>query len=99
MESPSFASHELISIATELNNIAWINSGLENHGPQVNENASHLTAFQGAATALQTDFSEQGLKNDYARFAEKPGQFLGVMSEVLSSTQMARQPFTMPAEV
>ncbi|KAF1869205.1 hypothetical protein Lal_00048487 [Lupinus albus] len=32
LEPTSFTSHELISIATDLNNIVWINSGLENYG-------------------------------------------------------------------
>lgn len=34
-EPPSFTSHELISIATDINNIAWIKSGLESAGTRM----------------------------------------------------------------
>ncbi|XP_027330563.1 transcription factor MYB25-like [Abrus precatorius] len=98
LESPSSSSHELISIVTDLNNIAWIKSGLQNQSDGEIENITNLTASQGIATASQTSFLGQGLKNDYMQFEEGPGKFLGVMQEVLS-TKMARQHFAMPAEV
>ena len=100
LESPSFSSHELISIATDLNNMAWIKSGLENqHGAKVTENTANLTASQGAATtASQPGFLGQGRKNDYMQYEEGHGKFLGAMQEVLS-TKMPRQHFAMPAEV
>ncbi|TKY56817.1 Transcription factor MYB44 [Spatholobus suberectus] len=98
LESPSFSSHALISIATDLNNIAWIKSGLENYGAGVTENTANLTASQGVATASQTNFLRQDLKNGYGQFEDGPGKFLGTMQEVLS-TKMARQHFAMPAEV
>lgn len=41
-ESPSLSSHELISIATDLNNIAWIKSGLENTGARLPNIAATL---------------------------------------------------------
>lgn len=87
LEPPSFSSHELISIATDLNNIAWIKSGLENHGARVSENAANLTASQGVATAFQSGFFEEGASN-----------FVGVIQDVLP-TQMPSHPFPMPAEV
>ncbi|XP_061356716.1 transcription factor MYB1-like [Gastrolobium bilobum] len=43
LESTSFSSHELLSITTELNNIAWIKSGLENHVAWETENTANLT--------------------------------------------------------
>ncbi|KAK7276340.1 hypothetical protein RIF29_17479 [Crotalaria pallida] len=95
LEPPSFTSHELISVATELNNIAWIKSGLENYGVG---RATVNTATQGAATTSQTGFLGQGLKNDYMQYEEGPGKFLGGMQEVLS-TKIPRQHFAMPAEV
>ncbi|XP_061343552.1 transcription factor MYB1-like [Gastrolobium bilobum] len=98
LESPSFSSHELISIATDLNNMAWIKSGLENCGAVVTENTANFTASQGAATVSQTSFSGQSLKNDYMQFEEGPGKILGAMQEMLS-TKMPRQHFAMPAEV
>ncbi|MED6122707.1 hypothetical protein PIB30_042423 [Stylosanthes scabra] len=107
LESPPFLSHELISIATDLNNMAWIKSGLENHGgAKVTDSATNLTASQGVATASQTGFLGQGQKNDYMQmqmqYEEGSGntRFLGAntMKEMLSS-KMPRQHFAMPAEV
>ncbi|KAI4299484.1 hypothetical protein L6164_032943 [Bauhinia variegata] len=92
LESPPFSSHELNSIATDLNNIAWIKSGLENHGVRVTENPANFPASQGASAASQSDFS------DYMHFQEGPGRFFGAMKEVLPA-QMPRQLFAMPAEV
>lgn len=90
LESPSLSSHELISIATDLNNIAWIKSGLENHGGRVTEDTANmtLTASHGvAATAFQNGF-----------FGEGASKFVDVMQEMLT-TQMPSHPFAMPAEV
>ncbi|KAI4306779.1 hypothetical protein L6164_030027 [Bauhinia variegata] len=89
LDSPTFSSHELISIATDLNNIAWIKSGLENHGSGVSDNPASFPVPQGATTASasQTDFS------DCMQFQEGPSKFLG------ATTQMPRQPFAMSAEV
>lgn len=98
LESPSFSSHALISIATDLNNIAWIKSGLENCSAGATDNTANLTASQGAATASQTNFLRQDLRNGYGQFEEGPSNFLGAMQEVLS-TKMARQHLAMPAEV
>ncbi|KAI9102109.1 hypothetical protein K1719_023619 [Acacia pycnantha] len=53
LEPPPFSSHELISIATDLNNIAWIKSGLD---ARVTENAANSTV----ATAFQNGFFEEG---------------------------------------
>lgn len=47
LEPPSFSSDELISITTDLNNMAWIKSGLENVGAGVTENTTNLTASNG----------------------------------------------------
>ncbi|PPD73027.1 hypothetical protein GOBAR_DD30081 [Gossypium barbadense] len=42
-----FSSHELISIATDLNNIAWIKSGLENSCVRIPSNATSQRMSQG----------------------------------------------------
>lgn len=97
LESPSFS--ELISIATDINNMAWIKSGLENYGAGVTENTGNMTASQGTANAPQAGFLGQGLKNGYKQFDEGPGKYnMGTVQEVLS-TKIPRQPFAMPAKV
>lgn len=52
-EPPAFSSHELISIATDLNNIAWIRSGLENNCVRIPSNAIGQRMSQGASSGMQ----------------------------------------------
>ncbi|TKY47497.1 myb-related protein 306 [Spatholobus suberectus] len=42
LESPAFSSHELLSVAADLSNIAWIKSGLENHMARATENKANM---------------------------------------------------------
>ncbi|KAF8396863.1 hypothetical protein HHK36_018498 [Tetracentron sinense] len=48
VEPPSFSSHELASIATDLSNISWLKSGLENGGAKVMDIAAERTLSQEA---------------------------------------------------
>ncbi|KAL5568945.1 hypothetical protein UlMin_025520 [Ulmus minor] len=89
-EPPSFSSNELISIATDLNNIAWIKSGLENVSTRIPGNAGLLTVSREAATTSRVGISELN-KNDNVRFEEGRNKLMGMMTEVLSSQ--------MPSEV
>ncbi|KAI5346516.1 hypothetical protein L3X38_014395 [Prunus dulcis] len=97
-EPPSFSSHELISIATDLNKIAWIKSGLENNGTRITENAASQRVSQGATTTSQMGLSVHNSTNDQMRYEEGRNKLMGMMTEVLS-TQVPRQTFTMPTEV
>ncbi|KAF7147017.1 hypothetical protein RHSIM_Rhsim03G0138700 [Rhododendron simsii] len=85
-EPPSFSSHELAAIAMDLNNIAWIKSGLDSSGTQVVENGYRQSAFQGATA--QMGIFEQNLNNGY----------LGTTTDVVSK-QMPIPTFSLPAEV
>ncbi|KAE7996682.1 hypothetical protein FH972_001383 [Carpinus fangiana] len=98
VEAPSFSSHELISIATDLNNIAWIKSGLENNGARMPDNAASQRVSEMAAAAPQTGTFEQSKKNDHVCVEEGRNKLIGMMTEMLS-TQMPRQTFAVPAEV
>lgn len=97
-ESPSFSSEEFISIATDLNNIAWIKSGLENSSSGIPGNAASYRMSQGAAAGLQMRMSEQSLRNGHMHLEEGRNKSMGVMADSLS-TQMPVQPFAMRAEV
>ncbi|XP_057981749.1 transcription factor MYB1-like [Malania oleifera] len=79
-EPPTFSSHELISIATDLNNIAWIKSSLENGCARITDDAASLGASQGAIA--RTDFSEHA-KNERLRFQEGQVKLMGMMPEVV----------------
>ncbi|KAF8403043.1 hypothetical protein HHK36_011138 [Tetracentron sinense] len=98
-EHPPFSSHELASIATDLSNIAWLKCGLENSGASgasVSNNAAGWTVSQGAQ--VQMGNLELHTKNDHVRFEEGRNKLTGIVTELLS-TQMARQPFALPAKV
>ncbi|OVA17722.1 SANT/Myb domain [Macleaya cordata] len=91
VEPPSFSAHELASLATDISNIAWIKSGVE----QILDNASSQVMSQGDQD--QVGQLEESRMNDHLRFEEGRNKLTGMMTEVLS-TQMARQQFALPAK-
>ncbi|TQD89388.1 hypothetical protein C1H46_025031 [Malus baccata] len=97
-EPPPFSSHELISIATDLNKIAWIKSSLESSAMSMPENVASQRVVQVAATTLQMGVPANNPMNGHLRFEEGRNKLMGMMTEVLS-TQVPRQTFAMPTEV
>ncbi|XP_059666359.1 transcription factor MYB1-like [Cornus florida] len=95
-EPPPFSSHELASIATDLNNIAWIRSGLENASTREVDNASGERPSQGIAEKM--DVVEQSMMNNHFRFEEGRNRLMGMMSDVMP-TQMSMRTLAFPAEV
>ncbi|XP_057523113.1 transcription factor MYB25-like [Amaranthus tricolor] len=88
-EPPSFSSHELAAIATDLNNIAWIKSGLDGCARQT----------EAPLERKDSDNSKQCIqKTNNAHFDGGRTKLMGMMSEVIS-TQIPRQTVTLPAEV
>ncbi|KAG7999029.1 hypothetical protein I3843_01G285400 [Carya illinoinensis] len=94
---PPFSSHELISIATDLNNIAWIKSDHEKNCAQIPENVGRQRVA-GAASLMGTFEVEQNLRNERICVEEGHNRLIGMMTEMVS-TQMPRQTFGLPAEV
>ncbi|XP_034703019.1 transcription factor MYB1-like [Vitis riparia] len=78
MEPPPFSSHELASIAAELNSIAWITSGLVNSSSSMQDETAGQRLCMGAAAQL---------KNEHLRLEEGRNKLMGMMTEVLP-TQM-----------
>ncbi|XP_050386143.1 transcription factor MYB1-like [Argentina anserina] len=98
-EPPSFSSAEFISCVTDVNNIAWIKSGLENRETtRVAENAASQRFSQGAPTTPQMGYYEMNMMNGHMHFADGQNRLMGMMTDMLS-TQMPRQGFAMPTEV
>ncbi|XWS74869.1 hypothetical protein CRYUN_Cryun01aG0035200 [Craigia yunnanensis] len=97
-EPPAFSSHELISIATDLNNIAWIKSVLENSCVRIPSNASGQRMSQGATSSMQIGMSDLYVKSDHMHFDDGWSKLTGMSTEVLP-TQMPKQTFTMRSEV
>nr|QCH41137.1 MYB transcription factor 25 [Dimocarpus longan] len=96
-ESSTFSSHELISIATDLNNIAWIKSGLENSSASLADNAANQRKSHATAAGAQMGIPEPSVRKDM-RFEDGRNKFIGMMNDVISS-QVPRQTFAMRAEV
>ncbi|KAK9700041.1 hypothetical protein RND81_08G213300 [Saponaria officinalis] len=88
-EPPSFSGHELASIATDLNNIAWIKSGLDSRSTIKIETPDHRKERQ----ELSGD-SGQCSQHNNVRFEEGRSKLMGMMTEVIP-----RQSVTLPAEV
>ncbi|XP_034919160.1 transcription factor MYB1 [Populus alba] len=86
-EPPPFSSQELISIATDLNNIAWMKSGLENSSTVIPSNAAGYRMSQGTPVDSQMGMSEQNLRNGHLHFEEGRSRLMGTMAGTIS-TQM-----------
>nr|TKS17599.1 transcriptional activator Myb-like [Populus alba] len=79
-EPPPFSSQELISIATDLNNIAWMKSGLENSSTVIPSNAAGYRMSQGTPVDSQMGMSEQNLRNGHLHFEEGRSRLMGTMA-------------------
>ncbi|KAJ6900247.1 transcription factor MYB1-like [Populus alba x Populus x berolinensis] len=79
-EPPPFSSQELISIATDLNNIAWIKSGLENSSTGIPSNAASYRMSQGTSVGSQMGMSEQNLRNGHMHFEEGRNKLMGTIA-------------------
>lgn len=95
-EPPIFPSHELAALATEISNIAWIKSGLDNSSVKATDNVTSKVMSRGAR--VQMGRFEESRKPDHLRFEEGKNKLMGMMSDVLS-IPAARQPFAQPANV
>ncbi|KAL6980630.1 hypothetical protein U1Q18_022269 [Sarracenia purpurea var. burkii] len=88
-----FSGHELAAIATDLNNIAWIRSGLESTATQVVENAA------GHREPTQMGIFKNNPSNDNFLF-EGQNRLMGMTTEEMSSQMPMPMPtFALPAEV
>ncbi|CAM8952556.1 unnamed protein product [Rhodiola kirilowii] len=83
LEDPSFSSHELISIATDLNSIAWIKSGLENSTATTAENETGSTVPPAMTTQVGT--TSYPMKASYLQFMEGPSALVGMMQQAVSA--------------
>ncbi|XWS56655.1 hypothetical protein CRYUN_Cryun09bG0104400 [Craigia yunnanensis] len=97
-EPPAFSSHELISIATDLNNIAWIKSGLENSCVRIPSNATGQRMSQGIASGMPIGILDLYVTSDHMRFDDGRSKLTGMMTEVLP-TQIPKPTLTMQSEV
>ncbi|KAB1217791.1 Transcription factor MYB44 [Morella rubra] len=97
VEPSSFSSHELISIATDLNKIAWIKSGLEKNGTRIPDNGASQIVSEATVSASRMRPLEKGMKYDRMCVEEGQDKLIGMMTEMLT-TQMPRQTFNSGVE-
>lgn len=87
-ELPPLSSQELVAMAMDLNNIAWIKSGLDN-------NATGQSQAQGETSSLSN--LQWSMKNE-RYFEDAWNKSTGTRRDA-DLTQMPLQTFTLPAEV
>ncbi|KAI3458613.1 hypothetical protein Pfo_015276 [Paulownia fortunei] len=92
-ELPTFSSQELASVATDLNNITWIRSGLENTG-KVSGHANGQ--IMPASTSMCMNM-EENMKKDQFLFDGR-SLYTGMTREVVT-TQMTMPTFSLQAQV
>nr|WQQ41698.1 MYB10 protein [Camellia japonica] len=95
-EPPFIPTHELAAIATDISNIAWQKSGLDNSSVRAVENLNVRVTSGGPL--VQMDHFEESRKNGHLRFEEGKNKLMGMMNDVLS-TPTSRQPFSVSAKV
>lgn len=82
-EAPPFPSYELAAIATDISNIAWLRSGLENSNMKLMHDAVH----KAGPMRLQEEvlgFGESSTK-DHLRFEQGKKKLRGIVNDVPSS--------------
>ncbi|KAJ4836558.1 hypothetical protein Tsubulata_013437 [Turnera subulata] len=94
-ELPPISSQELVSIATELNNIARIRSVLDNSSSRIQDNVTSYESSQVAANGSQMGIAEQLIGNGHRHFDGKD-KLVGVITDTVS-TKIPLQPFLMRA--
>ncbi|XAR68876.1 hypothetical protein NMG60_11000280 [Bertholletia excelsa] len=95
-EPSVFPSHELAAIASDISNIAWQKSGLENGSIRVAENFN-IKANSGGAVS-QMGYLEESRKKGHLHFEEGKNKFMGMTKDVLSAPA-GGQPLPVSANV
>ncbi|KAK3024664.1 hypothetical protein RJ639_044280, partial [Escallonia herrerae] len=97
-ELPPVSTPELTTITTDLNNIAWIRSGLEKTGSMVPDKSTGQRGCQG--TFAQMGISEHSMNRDHYCFDWGSHNLMGMMRGVVPNpTQTPFPNFLFPAEV
>ena len=82
-EPPSFPSFELAAIATDISNLAWLKSGLENSSVRAMGDVAGRIVSNGSQ--LQMGHFEESRVNDLFCFDEGNDRLMGMKTNVLST--------------
>lgn len=82
-EPPAFPSFELAAIATDISNLAWLKSGLENSSVRAMGDAAGRIVAHGSQA--QMGHFEESRMGDHLLFEERRGNLMGIKTNVLST--------------
>ncbi|XWS59901.1 hypothetical protein CRYUN_Cryun08bG0161600 [Craigia yunnanensis] len=82
-EPPSFPNYELAAIATDISNLAWLKSGLENNSIRAMDDAAGSTASH--RSQVRMGHFEEGRMSDHLRIEERNKKLMGTMTNLLST--------------
>ncbi|KAG8484038.1 hypothetical protein CXB51_023004 [Gossypium anomalum] len=81
-EPPSFPNYELAAIATDISNLAWLKSGLENNSVRAMDDATAGTSHR---SQVHMGHFEESQMSDRLRIEERNSKFMGTMTNLLST--------------
>ncbi|KAH1090053.1 hypothetical protein J1N35_017310 [Gossypium stocksii] len=81
-EPPSFPNYELAAIATDISNLAWLKSGLENNSVRAMDGATAGTSHR---SQVHMGHFEESQMSDRLRIEERNSKFMGTMTNLLST--------------
>ena len=81
-EPPSFPNYELAAIATDISNLAWLKSGLENNSVRAMDDAVAGTGSH--RSQVRMGHFEEGRMSDHLRIEERNNKLMGTMTNLLS---------------
>lgn len=82
-EPPSLPNYELAAIATDISNLAWLKSGLENNSIRAMDDAVGGTASHNSQSQAHVGNFEEGRMNDHLRFEERNKKLMGTVANLL----------------
>ncbi|KAL8161779.1 hypothetical protein V2J09_013268 [Rumex salicifolius] len=99
-EPPFLCSYELASVATDLNSLAWIKSGLESSLARTMENAISISrgAYRTPVSA-SSGVSERLVQEPSLRFEEGRTKLIGIVTEAVSTPIPRQTTVPLPTEV
>ncbi|KAF4356946.1 hypothetical protein CsatB_000585 [Cannabis sativa] len=82
-EPPAISSFDLAAIATDISNLAWLKSGLENSSVRAMDDAAGRIISNGSQTQMER--FEESRTSDHLLFEERRGNLMGMKTNVLST--------------
>ncbi|XVF08209.1 hypothetical protein REPUB_Repub06bG0206500 [Reevesia pubescens] len=82
-EPPSLPNYELAAIATDISNLAWLKSGLENNSVRATDAAAGSTASH--RSQVQMGHFEESRVSDHLRIEERNKKLMGTITNLLST--------------